>query len=209
MGVVLGDGEVHDAVGEGVVVDDAVFALGDGADSVAVGEGGVGDAPGVGVAGDVDGEGAAGDSPGVGAAGDAGVQGLAGGAMVDGVAHDALMVRVLLEMLRFTVPLVMTMMRVLQVTVLGVGPRMGGCRRFWARALATPGGGPRRRWWSVGSSVLSVLVASGVGVAPRQSWRRVPLVRLMVRLVQLKVLSMLVSWALQVWQNEMPRVRLR
>ena len=78
---------------------------------------------------------------------------------MDGVAGEALMVRVLLVM------------------VLGVGPRMGGRRRFWAWVLPTPGGGPGGRWWSVGSPVLAVLVASGVGVAPRQSWRRVLMVR--------------------------------
>ena len=63
----------------------------------------------------------------------------------------ALMVRVLQWMLRLTLSLVMTTVRVLQVMVLGVGPRMGGCRRFWVWALATPGGGPGERWLSVGS----------------------------------------------------------
>ena len=54
----------------------------------------------------------------------------------------ALMVRVLQGMLRLTVPLVMMTMRVLQVMILVVGPRMGRYRRFWAWTLATPGRGP-------------------------------------------------------------------
>ena len=164
VGDVLGDGEADDVGGEGVVGDNAVFTLGDGAASVAVGEGG-------------------------------------------GVAGDALMVRVLQGMLRLTVPLVMTTVRVLQVMVLGVGPRMGGPLRFWAWARATPGGGLGWRWRSVGSLVLAVLLTSGVGVAPRQSWRRVLLMMLVVRLLQVMVVSMSVSWALQVWQRMMPRVR--
>ena len=81
----------------------------------------------------------------------------------------ALVVRVLQGMLRLLVPLVMTTVRVLQAMVPGVGPRMGGHRRLWARALSTPGGGPGGRWWSLGSPVLAVLVASGVGACPRQS----------------------------------------
>ena len=48
------------------------------------------------------------------------------------------------------------------LAVLGVGPR-----HFWRRAWRALVVG----WWSVGSLVLVVLVASGVGVAPRQSWR--------------------------------------
>ena len=94
------------------------------------------------------------------------------------------------------------------MTVLGVGPRMGSRGRFWAWALATPGRGPGGRCWSVCSPVLAVLVASGVGVAPRRPWRRVPLEMLMVRLVQVMVLSMSVSSALQVWRQVTPRVRL-
>ena len=74
----------------------------------------------------------------------------------------ALMLRVLQGMLRLTVPLVMTAVRVLQVMVLGVGTRMGRSRRFWVWALATAGGGPCGPWWSVGSPVLAVLIASGV-----------------------------------------------
>ena len=66
----------------------------------------------------------------------------------------------------------------------GVGLRMRGRRQFWAWALANPGGGPGGRWWSVSLPVLAVLVASGVGAAPRHSWRRVPLVMLMVRVVE-------------------------
>ena len=104
--------------------------------------------------------------------------------MVDGAAGDALMMRVLQGMLRLTVALVMTTVRALRVMVLGMGPRMGGPRRIWALALATPGRGPGKRCRLVGSPVLAVLVASGVRAAPRQSWRRVPLVRLMVRVVQ-------------------------
>ena len=61
--------------------------------------------------------------------------------------------------------------------VLGVGPRMGGRRRFWVWGLATPGAGPGGRWWSVGSLVLAVLVASGVEASPRQSWRTLLMVR--------------------------------
>ena len=113
------------------------------------------------------------------AAGDPTGKGAAGDAMVGGVAADSLLGRVL----RITVPLVMTTLRWLQLMVLGVGPRMGGRRRFWTWALATPGGWSGRRWWSVGSPVLAVFVASGVGAAPRQSWRRVQLVMLMVRVV--------------------------
>ena len=52
--------------------------------------------------------------------------------MVDGAAGDALMAGVLQGMLRLTVPLVMMTVRVLQVPVLGVGPRIGGRQRFWA-----------------------------------------------------------------------------
>ena len=128
--------------------------------------------------------------------------------MVDGVAGDALMVRVLQGMLRLTVPLPMTMVRAFQVMVLGVGPRLGGCWRFWAWALATPDGGPGGRWWSVGSPFLAVLFASGVGTAPGQSWRRVLLLILMVRMVQVMVLSMSVAWLLQVLHRVMPTVRL-
>ena len=137
VGDVPGDGEADDAGGEGVVGDDAVFALG---------VGGVGDAPGVGVVGDANAEGVPCDAPGVGAAGDAGGEGAAGDAMVDRVSADALMVRVLQGMLRLTVPLVMTTARVLKVMVLGVGPRMGGRRRFWVWALATPCIGPGKPW---------------------------------------------------------------
>ena len=46
--------------------------------------------------------------------------------------------------------------------VLGVGPR-----HFWRTAWGALVVG----WWSVGSPVLVLLVASGVGVPPRQSWR--------------------------------------
>ena len=57
-----GAGGADDAGDVGVVgvVDDAAFALGDGAAGAAVGEGGVADAPGVGVAGDVGGGGCCG-----------------------------------------------------------------------------------------------------------------------------------------------------
>ena len=51
----------------------------------------------------------------------------------------------------------------LQVMVLGVGPRMGGRRQFWAWALATPGGGPGGGTSSVSLPPLVVLVASGLG----------------------------------------------
>ena len=125
------------------------------------GEDGVGDAPGFGDAGDADGEGTAGDAPDVGVAGDANGEGPAGDAMVDGAAGDPLTLMVLQGVLPLTVPT----SRVLQVMVLGVGPRMGGCQWFWARALGTPGRGPRWRCCLVFSPVLAVLVASGVMAA--------------------------------------------
>ena len=127
----------------------------------AIGGGGVGDAPGGGAAGDAHGAGAAGDAPGVGAAGDVDGEGAAGDAMVDGVAGDVLTVRVLQGVLRWTAPMV----RVLEVLVLGAGPCVGGHRWFWGRALASPGGGPGGRCWSVCSPNLAVLAASGVGAA--------------------------------------------
>ena len=145
------------------------------------GEGAGGDATGVAVSGDTYGEGVAGDAPadvvgegcvggapGVGVAGDVDGEGAAGDALVDGMSGDVLMVSVLLVM------------------VVGVRPRMGGHRQFWVWGLVILGGGPDGRWWSVGSPILAVLVASGVGAAPRQSWRRV----LMVRVTQVMVLSM-------------------
>ena len=67
--------------------------------------------------------------------------------------------------------------------MMDVGPRMGGFRWFWPWALATPGGGSSGSCWSL-------LAASGVGAAPRHSWRRVPLVLLMVRVVDVMVLLM-------------------
>ena len=88
-----------------------------------------------------------------------------------------LMARVLQGVLRLPVPLVMMTVRVLQVMVLGVCPRMGGRRWYWVWALATPGGRLAGRLWSVGSPVLPVLVASGVLACPRQSWWRVLMVR--------------------------------
>ena len=89
----------------------------------------------------------------------------------------SLMARMLQVVLPLPVPLVMTTVRVLQVMVLGVSSRMGGRRRCWAWALASPGGWLVGRLWSVGSPVLAVLVASGVWACPRQLWRRVLLVR--------------------------------
>ena len=78
--------------------------------------------------------------------------------------------------------------------VMGAGLRMGGCWWFWA--VASPGGG---RCWSVGAPILAVLVASGdVGASPCHSWRRVPLVLLMMRVVDVMVLLMLMA---------LPRVR--
>ena len=71
-----------------------------------------------------------------------------------------------------------------------MGPHMGGRRLVWAWALATPGGGSSGCCWSVGASVLAVLAASGVGAAHHHSWRRVPLVLLMVRVVDVMVLLM-------------------
>ena len=136
----------------------------------AVGDGSIDDAPGVGAAGDADGEGAADGAPRVGAASDANDEGVAGDAMVHGTAGDALTVRVL--------------------QLMDVGLRMGGRRWFWARAVGTRGGGSSGSCWSVGGPVLAVLVASGVGAAPRDSWRRVPWVLLMVRVVDVMVLLM-------------------
>ena len=150
-------------------------------------DGDVGDAPAEAAAGGGVAEGGVGDVPGVGDVGDADGEGLAGDARVIvplvmqcwmvSLVMLALMLRVPQGMLRLLVPLVMTTVRVLHVMVLGVGPRMGGRQRFWAWALATPGGGPGGRWWSVGSPVLAVLVASSVGACPRESWRRVLMVR--------------------------------
>ena len=97
--------------------------------------------------------------------------------------------------------------RALQVMVLGVGPRIGGRWRFWAWALASPGGGPGGRWWSVSLPVLAVLAASGVSAAPRHSWSRVPWVMLVARVVQVMVLSVFVAWALQVLYRMTLRVR--
>ena len=130
------------------------------------------------------------------------------------------MVRVLQVMRRVLLSLVMPTVRVLlmmvlllptagdfQVLVLPVGPRMGCHRLFRAWALATPARKPGLRCWLVSLPVLAVLVASGVGAAPRHSWRRVPLAMLMVRVVQVMVLWMSVAWALQVLYRWMPRVR--
>ena len=58
--------------------------------------------------------------------------------------------------------------------------------------------------YPVGASVLAVLVASGVGGAPRHSWRRVTLVLLMVRVVDVMVL--LIPMVLQVLYPVMTRV---
>ena len=73
----------------------------------------------------------------------------------------ALMLRVLQGMLRLTV---------LQVIVLGVGQRMGAYRRFWAWALATPGGLvgvggwlARRFWWCWSPVVSGQLLANPGG----------------------------------------------
>ena len=58
------------------------------------------------------------------------------------------------------------------------------------------------RWVRV---VLAVLAVSGVGAASRHSWRRVPLVLFVVRVVDMMVLLM---WmVLQVLYQVMPRVR--
>ena len=86
-----------------------------------------------------------------------------------------------------------------------VGPGMGGCPWVWTWALATAGGGSSGCCWSVGASVLAVLAASGVKAAPCHSWRRVPLVLLMVRVVDVMVLLM--PMVLQVLYRVMPRVR--
>ena len=75
----------------------------------------------------------------------------------------ALMLRVLQGMLQLK-------MRVLQVMVLGVGQRMGACRRFWAWALATLGGLvgvggrlARRSWWCWSPVVSGQLLANPGG----------------------------------------------
>ena len=57
----------------------------------------------------------------------------------------------------------------------------------------------------MGASVVAVLAASGVGAAPRHSWRRVPLVLLMVRVVDVMVLFM--PMVLEVLYRVMLRVR--
>ena len=154
-------------VGGGVVGDAAgEGGAGDGPVD-AVGVGSAGDASGVGAAGDVDGDVGAGGARGVGAVGDVDGEAAAGDALDGGAAGDAPTVRV--------------------PQVMGAGLRMGGCWWFWA--VASPGGG---RCWSVGAPVLAVLVASGdVGSSPRHSWRRVPLVLLIVRVVDVMVLLML------------------
>ena len=148
----VGGSATGDADGEGAV---------GGGPGDAVCDGSVGDAPGVGAAGHPDGEGASGGARGVGAAGNVHGEGVTGDAMVDGSPGDVPTVRVL--------------------QVMDVGPRMGRPQWFWERALATPGGGSSWRCWSVGAPVLAVLVAFGVGAAPRHYWQRVPLVLLMVR----------------------------
>ena len=131
-----------------------------------------------GAGGDVDGEGdtvakgGVDDAPGVVAAHGADGEGAAGDAVVVAAAGDALTERVLQGVLWLTVPTV----RVLQVMVLGVGPRVGGRRWFCARALATPGDGPSGRCWSVCSPDLAVLVASGDG----QLMERVVLVMMLL-----------------------------
>ena len=81
------------------------------------------------------------------------------------MAHRVL-VPLVISTVRVSQVMLWWMVRVLLVMVLGVGPRMGGRRQFWALGLATSVG-----WWSVGSTVLVVFLASGAGVAPRQSWR--------------------------------------
>ena len=91
-----------------------------------------------------------------------------------------LMARVLQGVSRLPVPLVMTTVRVLQVIDLGVSSPVDGRRRCLAWALATPGGGLGGRLWSGGSPVLAVLVASGVWACPRQLWRRVLMVTVLL-----------------------------
>ena len=90
--------------------------------------------------------------------------------MMDGAGGDTLTVGVLQGMLRLTVPLVMMTVRLLQVMVLGVGPRMGDCRWFLARSLATPGGGLAgiagrlaRRSWRCPSPLVSGQLLANIG----------------------------------------------
>ena len=136
-GQVAAGGSPGDAVGEGGV--GAALPVGAAGDADA--EGVAGDAPAVGVASEANGEGAAGDAPDVGAAGDADGEGTAAEAMVDGAAGDALMVSVLW----LTMALVITTVTVLQVMVLGVGPRMG----CWLVVLGVaPRHCWRRVWWA-------------------------------------------------------------
>ena len=151
-------------VGDGVVGDaTGEGGAGDGpVDAVAVGS--AGDMSGVGAAGDTYGDISAGGAPGVGVVGDSDGEGAAGDVLVGGAAGDAPTLRV--------------------PQVMGAGLRMGG--RWWFSAVVSPG---RGRCWSVGAPVLAVLVASGdVEASPRHSWRRVPLVLLMVRVVYVMLL---------------------
>ena len=88
---------------------------------------------------------------------------------------------------------------------MNVGLRMVGRPWFWVWAVATPGGGYCGCCRSVGATVLKVSAASGVKAAPCHSWRRVPLVLLMVRVVV--GMELLMPMLLQVLYRAMPRVR--
>ena len=86
-----------------------------------------------------------------------------------------------------------------------VGPRMGGPRWVLVSAPTIPCGGSSGCCWSVGASVLALMAASRVGAVPRRLWRRVPLLLLIVRVVDVMVLLM--PMVLQVLYRLMPRVR--
>ena len=189
---------------EAVVRVSSQRLAGDGAASDADSEGAVGDAPGDGEADDAGGEVAAGDAGGDGAVvlgmvgalevmpwfllEDPGKENIieVGGGYGEGAVGDALDDDAAGDAAgdggsgaaRVMVPLVMLMVRVLQVVVLGVGPRVGdhlpvlgvGPRHSWRRALgallaglsAGPGGVCCLPFWSGSSPILAEGVAGNV-----------------------------------------------
>ena len=158
-----GDVDGHGAVVDDWVLGSLVMPMGRLLQVMAMGVAVSGDAYSKGVAGEATGdvvaEGRLLGAPSVGVARDVDGEGASGDAWSDGVSGNALILRVLLVM------------------VLGVCLRMGCRQLFWAWGSTTPGRGPGGRWWSVGSPVLAVLVTSDVGAGPRQTWRRVLMVR--------------------------------